>query len=214
MQLNGTGGISGEGKHVVSPLSLKSSLNVNSVILKDFQPYVSEQAKIVIVDGAFALKGDLEVKQRETGADGLYFSGQSSVMDLATADSRIGDDLLKWKNLQDRKIKYSSLPPELLVDDINLQNLYAKVLIDEDGNINLATLVEGGQEDVKSPDVAEKDLAEKSAEKKITINKISLENGQIQFLDKNIKQAYGASLSKFNGSITGLPSQTESRGYR
>lgn len=214
MLLNGKGRIKGGGTLGINPLALGSSLAIDSVTLKDFQPYVAEVAKIIIAGGTAALEGNIEVKQDQAGAIAISFSGQGSVSELATIDTKLGDDLLQWKDLQVKNIRYSSLPPELAIEEINWQDLSAQVMVDGDGTINLASLGVAKQNE-QPPAPTEKTQVETNPEAGATTNisiaTISLDNGRIQFLDKSIQPAYGADLSQLSGTITGLSSQPESR---
>ncbi|MEN8135816.1 MAG: DUF748 domain-containing protein [Thermodesulfobacteriota bacterium] len=216
MLLNDTGRISGAGNLTIEPLAIKSSLEADSVQLKDFQSYLSEQARIIIERGVAGLQGNLEVLSDPGGDSILHCSGSGYLTDLALVDTLVGDDLIKWKELQVKNVDFSSQPSKLSIGEISWQDPYAKVLVNDDGTLNFATLYrddrDNDQESPAEPPPAGEDLGQgPTAEqtKKITINKISFINGQIQFLDRNINPAYGATLSSFNGMITGLSNQKE-----
>lgn len=207
LRLNQTGSLKTEGILVFEPLALNTSVMLEAVQLKDFQPYISEQARIVLAGGTLALQGDLAIKEDAAGRPGLHFTGQSSIAGLAATDTLAGEDLVKWKDLQIRVIAFSSSPLELSIAEIRLENPFVKVLINDDGTANLSRIAAtGGEKDAPATAPPAEETAP-TAEAKIAIKKISLRNGKVQFLDRSIKPAYGANLDQLNGAITGLSSR-------
>jgi len=208
LRLNQTGSLKAEGVLVLEPLALKTSVMLEAVQLKDFQPYISEQARIVLAGGTLALQGDLAVKEDAAGRPGLHFSGQSSIAGLASTDTLAGEDLVKWKDLQINEIAFSSSPLELSIAEIHLENPFVKVLINDDGTANLSRIAAtGGENDAPA---AAPPGEETAAEARIAIKKVTLRNGKVQFFDRSIKPAYGANLDQLNGAITGLSSRAGS----
>jgi uncharacterized protein involved in outer membrane biogenesis len=226
LTLNQTGRISGNGSLTLDPLLVKTTLDIHSLQLRDFQPYITEQAKINLTDGSFALKGNLSVKTPAEATPDISFSGETSIAGLAISDTVIGDDLLKWKDLQFNGIEFSSSSSELGIAEIRLEDIYANILVNKDGTTNLASLAktpQPGSEETEAP-------AEKPANKpvdhpagkiseepsraaspiKMTIGQIVFHNGQLQFWDRSLKPYYGANLEQLNGTIEGLSSNPES----
>ncbi|ALC15238.1 hypothetical protein DSOUD_0444 [Desulfuromonas soudanensis] len=207
LRLNQTGSLKTDGILVLDPLALNTSVTVEGVQLKDFQPYLSEEARIVLAGGTLGLQGDLAVKEDAAGQPGLHFAGQSSVAGLATTDTLSGEDLVKWKDLQVREIAFSSSPFELTIAEIRLENPYVKVLINDDGTVNISHIARtDGRKDAPSTAPLGKETPP-GAEAKIAIQKVTLRNGKVLFLDRSIKPAYGANLDQLNGAITGLSSR-------
>jgi uncharacterized protein involved in outer membrane biogenesis len=226
LTLNQTGRISGNGSLTLEPLLLKTTLDIQSLQLRDFQPYIAEQAKINLSDGAFALKGNLSVKTTAEATPEISFSGKTSIAGLATSDTVIGDDLLKWKDLQFNGIEFSSRSSELGIAEIRLMDIYANVLVNKDGTTNLASLAktpQPGYEETAAPaeqpakqpvDQPAGKISEEPSQAaspiKMTIGQIVIHNGQLQFWDRSLKPYYGANLEQLNGTIKGLSSNPES----
>jgi len=218
MHLNETGTVSAGGDLSIDPFSLKATVDVESVRLKPFQSYLAEQARIIIKDGVAGLKGNLEVLPGSTqeGRIKINCSGNISIADLALADTVIGDDLLKWRDLRLKNLAFSARPAELSIGEISLQEPYAKILINDDGTINFATLARNGPKsgpalsaEPAKPAHSPGEASSTGAKTRVTIEKVSFIDGQVQFLDKSVNPAYGTILSDFNGTITGLSSRQD-----
>ena len=219
LQPNQTGRFSAQGSLVLDPLELKTNLSLDALQLKDFQPYLSEQARVVLASGSLSLKGDLSVSQPD-GADAVIsFTGASSIDELATADTLSGADLLKWQALEFKGIRFDSQPTRLSLDEILLKDPYVQVLINDDGTANLATLAKekpgaaGTEPPASEAAVAtEPEAAAVAAERPvITIGTVQLSNGQVEFQDRNIQPSYGLKLDQLQGNISGLSSDLEKR---
>jgi len=209
--LNRSGRLNGTGSLTLEPLALTSELQLEGLRLKDFQPYASEQARVVLANGRLNLQGNLGFKTSADVGPDLVFSGNSSIDDLATADAVTGADLVKWKAIEFRGIRFGSRPITLAMDEIRLKDPYVQVLIDDDGRANLAMLAKG-KEDATAPEPAiDESAPQTSARPQITIGKVVLSNGQIEFQDRNIKPSYGLKLDQLQGSIRGLSSDLEKR---
>jgi uncharacterized protein involved in outer membrane biogenesis len=207
LRLNQTGSLKTEGILVLEPLAVNTSVMLEAVQLKDFQPYISEQARIVLAGGTLALQGDLAVKEDAAGRTGILFTGQSSIAGLASTDTLAGEDLVKWKDLQIKEIAFSSNPFELSIAEIRLENPFVKVLINDDGTANLAHIAHTGGENVAPATAPPAEETPPAAETKIAIKRVTLRNGKVQFLDRSIMPAYGANLDQLNGAIIGLSSR-------
>jgi len=219
LQLNQAGRFSAQGSLVLDPLGLKTNLSLDALQLKDFQPYLSEQARVVLASGSLMTKGELTVTQANGEGAVISFTGASSIDGLATADTVSGADLLKWQALEFKGIRFNSQPTRLSLDEILLKDPYVQVLINDDGTANLATLAKeqpgaaGTEPPASESAVAtEPEAAAVAAERPvITIGKVLLSNGQVEFQDRNIQPSYGLKLDQLQGNISGLSSDLEKR---
>ncbi|MEA2082833.1 MAG: DUF748 domain-containing protein [Thermodesulfobacteriota bacterium] len=206
-QLNNTGEISGKGKFGITPLSTSLALDIKNLGLKPLQPYVDEQVNIIVTNGAVSVKGNLEFNQRKQEGVVIQFNGNSNLNDLAILDAVSGEDLLGWKNLGINGIRFSSQPQSLAIKDISLQDVSAKLIIGEDGTLNLTTLKRSASDVEEKP--KEVEVAEDKPSGRIEIESVSIAGGRIDVLDRNITPAFAATLDELNGAVTGLSSQEE-----
>ncbi|MCK5230096.1 MAG: DUF748 domain-containing protein, partial [Desulfobulbaceae bacterium] len=137
-RLNEAGEISGKGGLGLIPLFASLDLDIKNLGLKPLQPYIGEQVNIVVTSGAVSVNGNLELNQQEQEGVVIRFGGNSRLNDLAIVDGVAGEDLLGLKNLSITGVRFSSQPQSLDIKDISLQDIFAKLIIAEDGTLNLA----------------------------------------------------------------------------
>lgn len=204
LKLNETGKISGNGTIGIIPLSSALALDIKNIEIKKFSPYITEQCNVVLEDGAVAVQGDFDLQQADGGGIVFQFNGNSQISNLATRDTLLREELLSWKNLDFNDLHFSSQPQSIGIKAISLESLYAKLIIAEDGTLNLATLKRATDADDSQPETPV--AKEEKQTGQIEIDNIIIKGGKIDFLDQKIKPAYAASLAEINGSVTGLSS--------
>ncbi|MCP3889866.1 MAG: DUF748 domain-containing protein [Desulfobulbaceae bacterium] len=204
LKLNETGEISGRGKISIIPLSSSLALDIKNIDIQKFSPYITEQFNIVLKDGAVAAQGDFDLQQTDEEGIVFQFSGNSQASNLAIRDSLLREELLSWKSLNFNNLHYSYKPQSIGIEEISLKNLYTKLIIAEDGTLNLATLKRPPDANDSQPETPA--TKEEKQTTQIEINNIMIKGGKIDFMDQKIKPAYSASLEEVNGSITGLSS--------
>jgi len=215
--INRAGRLHFEGDMSLIPLDLKAKLSLEALPLRDFQPYLAEQAQVVLADGQFDLQGDLTLNAAEGTEPVLTFSGDSAVRQLATADARGGADLLKWQALQFGQIRVVSQPLEVAVAEVKLVKPSFNVQVFDDGSLNLASLAKQPPPGTAVEDAAEAVAGDSPTGSdaaplpKVAINKVVISDGSLQFRDNNIQPNYGITLDKFGGTISGLSSAVDSQ---
>jgi uncharacterized protein involved in outer membrane biogenesis len=212
--LNGPGRLRVRGQLGLAPFQGRFNLQLAGLALKPFQPYISEQARVTVVDGRLAAAGDLSLAPGADGGLKSDFTGQADLSQLALLDTVLGEDLLKWRNLGLKKIHFATDPGQLSIAEINLAGLYAKALIGKDGVMNLATLRPETPREEAQPPSAPASAAEGAASRPFatSIGNLVISDGRLDFEDRQISPAYGNSLGDLNGTITNLSSMTESSG--
>jgi len=206
MALNDSGAFNLDGSLGLTPLTLTAGIDLQKLALQGFQPYVAEQARVVVGGGDLSLKGDLEFA--DSGTPLVRFRGDASVTGLKAVDAESGADLLRWRALDLQGIRYTSSPPALSMADLNLRSPYLQVLINRDGRINLASLVK------ETPKAEAQPAAETAAAGpplQVAINLVRLTKGEIAFQDRNIEPNYGFRVDQLQGAINGLSSDPATR---
>jgi len=217
--LNEGGKFQARGSLGLQPFQLALHLDLASLALQPFQPYISQQARIVVAGGALSVTGDLAQAPLEAGGLQSGFQGRAELAGLATVDTVHGEDLLKWQNLGISEISYSSDPGSLAIGAIKFDQPYTKVLIGPDGVVNLSTIRPGqppavhGETAPSSGDTGGAPAAAPRGEpvKKppfaTKVGSLAVRGGQVDFVDQRVTPAYGASLAQISGGISGLSSK-------
>ncbi|HSF57257.1 MAG TPA: DUF748 domain-containing protein, partial [Candidatus Binatia bacterium] len=122
-------------------------------------------------------------------------------------------DLLKWKSLDLGGIQFALQPMLLRINEINLAEFYARMILGADGRLNLQKLAaqktEAGEAaETKPANPAEPSAAAPSSDKQISIGKINLKAGNVYFSDFFVKPNYSANLTGVEGSVSELKPET------
>ncbi|HON59208.1 MAG TPA: DUF748 domain-containing protein [Smithella sp.] len=205
------------GTLALEPLAAEMNLTLKDIGIRDFQPYFTDKVKIDVTRGTVSAAGLLSFSSNSKKEPVITYDGNLSVANLATLDKAQSNDFVNWKRLSCDKIKFGSKPFFLHINSVSLSDLYARIIVNPDGSINVQDIV--GQEKTESMDAeqakqkqpvkAPQDEKQPSAD--IRIGKVIFTNGTFDFSDKKIKPNYSAKMLNLKGSITGLSSREFSR---
>jgi len=212
-KINATAKLQLTGQIGLEPVQARLNLQLTDLALSPFQPYIADQARLIIAGGTLAVAGDLSLRSPHDGPLWSDFQGEAAIANLATVDTVLGEDLVKWRNLGLKKIHYSSDLGLFSVAAVDLANPYVNVWFGKDGVLNLTT-IRPDKAPAAPPAVPETPPAppENAAAKSFTttIGRITVSGGQLDFLDRQVEPVFGASLADFSGSISDLSSMEES----
>ena len=134
-----------------------------------------------------------------------------------------GDDFVKFKSLFMNSLSAGYNPLFVRIKDIALADLYARIIVNEDGTLNVKNVAKpetAEQEEAAEPKSAppKKEEEAQPEEKKeylgdillknIEINRITLQNGTIVLDDRKIKPNFSSTLTELTGRVTGVTSIT------
>ena len=207
LDLNGHSHLKGTGSLALTPVALQTTVDVASVRLADFQPYISEYSRVLMADGSLSLQGDIEFGPEEQ----LRFTGACTISELRTKDDTQGEDLLGWKALRLKGIALEQTPLQLRINTIELDAPVVNLVVREDGRLNLASLTRDSEE---KPEPAEKAIeaneGTEAAPLDLRIDKIVLNKGSAKVQDRSISPSYGSTIDQLQGEITGISSEPNS----
>ncbi len=162
------GHFSYNGKLALKPLSTEGQLDVKAIPVHAFKAYYSAEAPNIDVRRAYLnYRGDVRYAQESTGTN-IRLTGDTALEDLridspligpaSTARQQGGNRLLSWKTLSLRHVRFRMAPgrPVFLgVQETSLVDLFARLLIDETGNLHLQDYVQQRPHDAVEPVAAE-----------------------------------------------------------
>ncbi|WP_293777614.1 DUF748 domain-containing protein [uncultured Oxalicibacterium sp.] len=229
--VNKSGKLAAKGTVGMAPLHADLALDFNQVDIMQAQPYFTDQVNILLTRANVSGKGNLKLDQGKGDRMVGGFKGNLSVGDLATVDKLTTNDFLRWKTLNFTGMDVQFAPLALNIDQVALNDFFARVIIDPNGRINLQDVRRKPEEESKSvteaQPVVERDKSLSGTNTAtavvpgtpkpvsdippIKIGKLLLRNGQVRFTDNFIKPNYTANLMKFGGAVSGLSSDPNSR---
>jgi uncharacterized protein involved in outer membrane biogenesis len=193
----------------IRPVAGRLNVDAQGIEVVPFQPYLADQVNFLLTSGAVGSKGILAVDTAGDGAAKVSYEGSVQVTDFASVEKDGSQDLLKWKSLDLGGIQFALQPMQLRINEINLAEFYARMILSADGKFNLQNLTvqktaTNDTGETKPANPAEPPITPPSAEKQISIGKINLQAGNVYFSDFFVKPNYSANLTGVEGSISEL----------
>ncbi len=208
-KLNKEGLVSGKGSASVNPINISMETDIKKIALKSFQPYTGSMANLIIGDGAFGIKGKLDLSKSANQEFKTIFTGNSTLTGFKALESGYRKKLLSLKHLGITGIRLSTSPDSLSVKDISFKDIVVNMAVSEDGTLNVSKVKKKVAPKVK-PKAKETKSKQAWESLPIKIASISFANGTVNFKDKSVKPQYSGMITKFAGTVKGLSSSKES----
>lgn len=211
------GAINLAGPVMLSPLKATLALDVQRLDVPLFQPYIGDILNVQVTGGKLGAQGELALdtvdKELKVGYTGKVFLTRFASIDTVSAN-----DLLKWRSLYLSGVDLGYNPLRVHIRGVALSDFYSRIIVRPDGTLNLQHLAREAKPEVPSGKTSEKvgksgtDGKKKEARGDIRIGSVTLQGGEIDFLDTSIKPQYSERLLEMGGRISNLSSLENSRG--
>ncbi|HYQ61508.1 MAG TPA: DUF748 domain-containing protein [Desulfatiglandales bacterium] len=185
--------------------SLEAGVKVSDLSLPALQSYFLSFPAITLASGKVSADGKVKYALKGGNHD-MTFDGNATISQFHLKEVKTGESLLAWENLQNEGIKFVLSPMQLDIHEIRLSELGAKLIIQEDGTINIKEVLK--QDTVSSPAQAKPAKEEKLPS--IKVRRVLLERGKVQYSDLLLRPQFSALIHELKGVISGLSSDTKS----
>ncbi|ATE59593.1 DUF748 domain-containing protein [Thauera sinica] len=145
-RINRRGRLGASGALALQPLKADLKLDLRSVDLLPLQPYVLEKTKIAISRGSLSTRGSLDLQTAKNGSLLGRFRGDVGVADFASVDRLNATDFVRWRALNVGGIDLKLEPFALDVDKVALSDFYTRLILDEQGRLNMREIRGDGGE--------------------------------------------------------------------
>ncbi len=231
-----------EGTLRLRPLELQGKLQASHLPLQALEPYVADRLNVRIARAEGSFAGDVRHAQGTAGGSDTALQGDLSIDEVSVLErgaascaggrdaspdgeepcgSASADDLLRWKALGLRGLRLETAagkPWSLQVRETALSDFFARVVLQENGRLNLQDLLKpipepakGGsaRQDVpKEPPAVAASAA--AAAPRIRFGPITLAGGSVAFSDRFVKPNYSTDLSELAGRLGAFASASAS----
>ncbi|MFZ4285287.1 DUF748 domain-containing protein [Variovorax sp. HJSM1_2] len=241
-----------QGAAGTEPLSVKGQVDMAHLPLQVADPYVAHLMNVRFVRADTSFKGQVDVSMARDGlaakvggnltVEDFRANGTTQVTTpaapsaaaaespqlaaaVASSNARRGRELLSWKVLNLRGVDVALSPgkaPVAVVKETALDDFYARIILNENGRLNLQDLVKSSEADAAATSAAPATAAAKPAtaaastpvvakaphplDPVINFGPITLVNGRVAFSDFFIKPNYSADLSELAGKLSAFSS--------
>ena len=195
------------GNIVGQPLAATGEVDLSRLDLLAFEPYVAGLARLDVRSGALGAQGRFRYASDPARFE---FDGNASIDGLHTADRDRQRDLIKWRSLALRDIRYRSDPGTLSVSTVIADAPYVDLVITPEGRTNIASVLSAGAAPPEAVSVAGPAVPAKRG-LAVDITRVNVRNGSANFVDLSIRPNFGTGIQTLSGTITGLSSRPDSR---
>ena len=200
----GKGKLSYQGSLALAPVRSEGALDLASLQLSGFAPYIENLLEVIISGGALSTKGQLSVEVRENAPVRVAYRAEASVADFASLDQPTSQDLLRWKSLAVRGIDFELTPLKVSIDQITLSDFFSRLIVNPDGTLNLQTLAKKPQAGEAPPaaEAEKNETAPAGPPANVRFGRIALRGGRVNFSDFFIKPNYSVALTGVEGAVS------------
>jgi hypothetical protein len=224
LTVNGKGRVAVEGETALAPLHADLAVSLDQLDVLPLQPFFADLVNLRVTRAALDAKGRLRVDQPAGAALQVQYTGDLSLPRLATIDALNANDFVSWDDLSLRGVDFRLEPLALAISEVVLDKLYARVIVDPSGRINLQDIAKARGEGKRSlteageaaPAAAAAPQAGKAAGAApagaaalppVSIGRILVRDGHVRFSDNFIRPRYSADLMELQGTVAGLSSR-------
>jgi len=199
------------GSLATNPVAASGHLDVSGLDLVTVRPYVESHVNVSLTGGALAAKGRFALDVPERAATKVAWNGDVTVVDFAALDKPTASDLARWKRLTLEGVDVATEPFHVTIGQIGAEDYFARVIVYQDGTLNLMRLLTPGAEpepaaDAKPPAPRADNIPPREP-LPITVGRITLSRGGVNFSDFFVRPNYSANLTDVTGSVTTMSAE-------
>nr|MBP8139859.1 DUF748 domain-containing protein [Burkholderiales bacterium] len=196
------------GPFAIDPFSIAGRLDASGLALVMVRPYVEPHVNVVLTGGTLAAKGELAAAVVENAPVRATWKGDVTVTDFASFDRPTSSDLARWKALALDGLDVATEPLRVAVNRVGVEDFYTRVIVYQDGSLNLARLLTPGAEPEPAPDAKPAPPPVTPADERkplpITIGRIELARGNVNFSDFFVRPNYSVNLTDVAGNVSAM----------
>ncbi len=218
------GVLSLKGPFTITPVKTSLAVDVKDIDLPGFQPYWAEAVNLHVTGGKIGARGKLDLALVEKPPR-IRYAGRLMVTRFASIDKVQAADFLKWKSLYLNDLDAVVFPLKVQIRQVALTDFYSRVMVYPDATLNVQKIAaEKKKEEAEKPPAkgeeagppqkgpAKDEKGKPPAGPDITIGAITLQGGEIDFLDNHIKPTFSGRLVEIGGRIGRISSREEIQG--
>src|SRR5207247_1445595 len=123
------------------PPSGEAKLAVSNFALPSIQPYVEQQARLVLNAGDLSVNGQARYAPGDQKAPRVQFTGDVSIAKFASIDTVAYHDFAKWIELGARGIQFTLQANALSVEAIKFTGLETSLVVSPTGPLDVQALL-------------------------------------------------------------------------
>jgi hypothetical protein len=205
----GGGTVRVEGNGTLLPPAGEAKLSITNLWLPPIQPYIEQQARLVLNAGDLTVNGRARYAPGDHTAPLVRFTGDVSIAKFASIDTVAYHDFAKWGGLNVRGIEFSLHTNALSVEEVKFTRLETSLVVSSNGQLTVRTLLKQQPSGVSSnaPDATvstEPSSAPAPEAFPIKVAALVFEKCSFHAADQSLTPHFNTSIEEFNGTIRDL----------
>lgn len=204
------GRVSASGTVVGDRGRAQAKLIVDKISLAPLQPLIAQHTLLTLKTGVISAATEVDYTAKGESPSVLNAAGTATIDELLLNETRSKDRFFASSSVAANGIHYTSAPGQLVIDDVRVIEPDAKVLIFPDRTLNLIKAFE--------KDATDKDAVAQAAQQKaedqrfpIKLTRVRVERGKVDYTDQSLVLPFSTKIRDFNGTVTGISSDPDSR---
>ncbi len=189
-------------------LTAELKTNVTALELLPLSPYLEQFVNARVTQGTFSTSHTVRVAL-DDGRPAVTLAGDLSLEKFGLVDGAHNEELAGFAKLALTGVKLATAPQlAVSLSEINLAGPYARVVVNADKSINLATILRAGP---PAPAPLTVSVGPPAPGPKIEVARVVLADGDFSFADRSIEPHLRVALKQFGGTVAGLSSENLAR---
>jgi hypothetical protein len=187
-------------------------LDLDQLDLGSLDPFLEPKLNLYILGSKIGLHGDINLRTPKDGLPQVTFHGDASLDDFHTVDGVAAEDLVKWDSIGFNGIDVNLNPQSASIREIDINNAYARLVIETNKSINLFNALRMTGTNVPDTNetkiaAAPKSVATNAPLPQVSIGAIVITNTAFSFTDRSLSPNVNLAIQSVNGSIAGLSTE-------
>jgi hypothetical protein len=216
--INERGHLTTIGTLALSPVVADLKIALSDFDLAVLQPYVAQATDLTIRRGSASLQTAVQFSSEpKRGQAQLKITGDAEISELLTQDNALKQDLVKWQSLKLTGLDFQQRPNKLNIARITVRKPYGRVIIGNDGTLNIAQVLNPSRKQSASATPSVPADQPKAAAQSpqpsmpMRIRNVIVEDGTASFADYSVNPSFATDIAALNGTVEGLSSDADSR---
>jgi hypothetical protein len=212
LRWNTNGSIRAAVSATLLPPTADVRMDLDKLDLGTLDPYLEPKLNLFILGSRLGLHGKVRLATPKDALPQVTFHGDASLDGFHTVDGVMAQDLLKWDSLRFNGIDANLNPPAVAIREIDVDNAYARLIIETNKTINLLNALRLTNTSAPAADKTKIAAAPKSAAAnaplpQIAVGAIVITNTAVSFSDRSVQPNVNITVQDVNGAISGLSSE-------
>ncbi|MBL0419117.1 DUF748 domain-containing protein [Ramlibacter sp. AW1] len=207
LKLASGGRLSAKGSMAPDAARASARLEASGVALPPLQPLLERFAALDLRSGTASADGSV-LYDREGGD--LRVEGRVGLSDVRLDERVSGDRFLSWKQLDVRGAVFDLAGRELMVEEIDVLQPGAKIVVSEDRDLNLVQVLKR-DDDPATPGGSGESSSQGPTRFGFVLKRIRLQQGEVDFADLSLVLPFSTTIQGLDGTILDVSSDPSRR---